>query len=314
MRAALIEQIGEPPVVGEVAEPERGPGQALVEVTAAPLNPIDIAIGEGRFYGGSPEPPYICGREGVGRVIEGEQIDPGTVVYFDTNYAIAERAVVQEAQAIPLPEGADHSVAASLGVAGIAGWMPLAWRAPLSGGEKVLVLGASGAVGMIALQAAKHFGAGTVVAAARDPDGLARARELGADATVDLSAGGDLTAAILEAAGGPIDVTVDPLWGEPAVEAIGAGAIGGRLVHVGQSAGAEATIPSAIVRGKAFSILGFSNFVVPRDVKRAGYLEMVELAMNGKLHVDRETLPLDWAGEAWRRQKESPGKKLVLVP
>lgn len=314
MKAALIEQIGEPPVVGEVAEPERGPGQALVEVTAAPLNPIDVSIGEGRFYGGSPEPPFICGREGVGRVLEGEALDPGTVVYFDTNDAIAERAVVQEAQAIPLPEGADHAVAASLGVAGIAGWMPLAWRAPLSGGEKVLVLGASGAVGMIAVQAAKHFGAGMVVAAARDAEGLARARELGADATVDLSAAGDLTAAFLEAAGGPIDVTVDPLWGEPAVAAIGAGAIGGRLVQVGQSAGAEATIASSFVRGKAFSILGFSNFVVPRDVKRQGYLTMVELAMGGGLHIDRETLPLDWAGEAWRRQKESPGKKLVLVP
>ena len=314
MRAALIEQIGEPPVVGEAAEPERGPGQALVEVTAAPLNPIDISIGEGRFYGGSPDPPYVCGREGVGRVLEGETLDPGTVVYFDTNAAVAERAVVQEAQAIPLPDGADHAVAASLGVAGLAGWMPLAWRAPLSGGERVLVLGASGAVGMIALQAAKHFGAGTVVAAARDRDGLARARELGADATVDLSAAGDLTAAFLEAAGGPVDVTVDPLWGAPAVAAIGAGAIGGRLVQVGQSAGAEATIASSFVRGKAFSILGFSNFVVPREVKRDGYLEMVELAMAGNLHIDRETLPLDWAGEAWRRQKESPGKKLVLVP
>lgn len=314
MRAALIEQLGEPPVVGEAAEPARAAGQALVEVTAAALNPIDIAIGEGRFYGGSPEPPYIPGRECVGRVIEGERLDPGTVVYAEGVAGLAERAVVSEAQAIPLPDGADHAVAVSLGVAGIAGWMPLAWRAPLSGGERVLVLGASGAVGMIAVQAARLLGAGRVVAAARGEEALARARDLGADATVDLSRPGDLTAAFLEAAGGSIDVTVDPLWGAPAVAAIGAGSVGGRLVQVGQSAGAEATISSAYVRGKAFSILGFSNFVVPREVKREGYLTMVGHAMAARLHVDRETLPLDWAGEAWGRQKDSPRKKLVLVP
>jgi NADPH2:quinone reductase len=315
VRAALVEQLGEPPVVGEVAEPEPQPGQALIEVTAAPINPIDLSISKGMFYGGSPEPPYVPGREGVGRVLEGEQFDPGRIVYFDPGIGcMAERVAVHESNLIPLPDGADHALASCFGIAGLAGWMPLAWRAPLSGGEKVLILGCTGAVGTIALQAAKLFGAGRIVAAGRDEEGLERARELGADATVNLAQGGDLTAAFLEAAGGPIDVTVDPLWGEPAVAAIGAGAIGGRLVQVGQSAGAEATIASAYVRGKAFSILGFTNGTIPVAAKRSAYLTMVDHAIAGQLQMDRETLPLDWVGEAWRRQEASPGKKLVLVP
>src|SRR5213080_3726363 len=118
MRAALVEQIGSPPVVGEVGEPSRGPGQALVQVTAAAINPVDISISTGKFYGGSPDVPYVMGREAVGRVIEGDQLDPGTQVWFQppSGGAFAEYALADEEQAITLPDGTDHSLAAALGI------------------------------------------------------------------------------------------------------------------------------------------------------------------------------------------------------
>ena len=82
MRAVTVEEIGLPPVVRDVPDPVRGEGEALVEVKAASLNPIDLSIAAGRFYSKATELPYIAGREGVGRVLESDAIPPGSRVYF----------------------------------------------------------------------------------------------------------------------------------------------------------------------------------------------------------------------------------------
>jgi NADPH:quinone reductase-like Zn-dependent oxidoreductase len=317
MRAALIEQIGEPPTVGEAAEPKRGPGQALVQVTAAALNPIDIAIGAGRFYGGSPDPPYIPGREAVGRVLEADTLEPGTQIWFMGSGTFAEYALADEASALILPDGTDHALAAALGIAGLTGWLAVEWRAHMRKGEKVLVLGATGVVGLVAVQAARILGAGRIVAAGRDAEALEKAREAGADAVVPLLEGchpSHLGQQFREAAGGPVDVVIDPLWGEPAAAAVEAGAFSGRMVQLGQSAGAEATLRSGDIRGKSFAILGFTVGHVPRERQAEAYRRLLQHASSGELMVERETLPLDWAGEAWRRQERSPHRKLVLVP
>jgi NADPH2:quinone reductase len=304
MRAALVEQIGEPPVVGEVAEPQRGEGQALVQVTAAASNPIDISISLGKFYGGSPDVPYVMGREAVGRVIEGEQLEPGTQVWFQGTEAFAEYTLADEGQAVVLPEGTDHSLAAALGIAGLTGWLAVEWRAHVRGGERVLVLGATGVVGLVAVQAARILGAAEVVAVGRDAGALAEAAEAGATRCVQL--GDEL--------GGPYDVIIDPLWGPAAEAAIPAAAFSGRYVQLGQSAGAEAQLRSGDIRGKSLAIMGFTLGHVPRDKTEAAYHRLIELASSGDLKLERETLPLDWAGEAWRRQQDSPHRKLVLVP
>ena len=306
MRAALVEQIGQPPVVGEAAEPQRGEGQALVEVTAAAVNPIDISVSLGKFYGGSPDVPYVMGKEAVGRVIEGDALEPGTQIWFQppVGGAFAQYAIADEQQAIVLPEGTDHSLAVALGIAGLTGWLAVEWRAHVRGGERVLVLGATGVVGMVAVQAARILGAAQVVAAGRDAAALADAR--GAGATEIVVLGSDL--------GGPYDVVIDPLWGKPAELAVAAAAFSGRYVQLGQSAGPEATLRSGDIRGKSLAIMGFTLGHVPRDKQEAAYLRLIELASSGELKVERETLPLDWAGEAWKRQQDSPHRKLVLVP
>ena len=306
MRAALVEQLGQPPVVGEVAEPQRGEGQALVQVTAAAINPVDIWISKGGHHSGTPAVPYVMGREAVGRVVVGDQLDPGTQFWFRpaASGGFAESALADEAQAIPLPDGTDHALAAALGIAGLTGWLAVEWRAHVQGGERVLVLGATGVVGLVAVQAARILGASRVVAAGGDAEALAFAADAGAHECIEL--GGDL--------GGPYDVVIDPLWGKPAEAGIKAAGFSARYVQLGQSAGEEATLRSDDIRGKSLALIGFTLAHVPQQKQIDAYHRLIELASSGELKVERETLPLDWAGEAWKRQEDSPHRKLVLVP
>jgi NADPH:quinone reductase len=176
------------------------------------------------------------------------------------------------------------------------------------------VLGASGAVGTVAVQAAKALGAGRVVAAARDPEALERLRGLGADAVVQIGGPDDLAAAFEEAAGGPIELTLDPLWGEPAAAALQASAHGARLVNIGQSAGAETTIASATVRGKELQILGHTNTALSPEDKASAYRSLVEQAAAGRVGLEVETFGWDEVTGAWRRQVAFPHRKLVFAP
>jgi NADPH:quinone reductase-like Zn-dependent oxidoreductase len=199
MRGALLNGLGEVPRCEQVGDPAEGEGRAVVEVKAAALNPIDLRIASGGWYGRTPDPPYVPGSEGVGVFADGRRVwfqSPGNVGSF------AERCAIDPARAVELPAGIRDELAACLGVAGLAAWLSLQWRAGLREGETVLVLGASGPVGLIAVQAAKLMGAGRVVAAARSAKGLARASQFGADATVKIDEVDDLSGAFREAAGG----------------------------------------------------------------------------------------------------------------
>lgn len=320
MRAAVVRELGAPPEPSEVADPAAG-GEALVDVLATPLNPIDVAVGAGRFYGGHPELPYVPGCECVGTIRESGVHAPGTLAWVHgsglgvkRDGGLAERLAAPEEALVPLPEGTNPVLAGAVGIAGLAGWLPLAWRVQLRGGETVLVLGATGTVGLVALQAAKLLGAGRVVAAGRSEAALERAVEAGADATVRLDES-DLAARFREACGGDgPDVVVDPLWGEPLAAATEAAARGARLVNIGQSAGPETTIRSADVRGKQLELFGYSNYAAPPEVVAREYLRLVEHAAAGEVRVDVEAVPFERVAEAWRRQAEGAGRKLVVVP
>lgn len=318
MRAARVEEIGRRPVPGEAPEPERGEGEALVEISAAPINPIDLSTAAGRYPGGSPQAPYTPGREGVGRVLEGSRFAAGTRVYVGAPPGragtMAERCSAPEDELFEVPEGLDDSLAACLGIAGLAAWLPLGWRGRLTEGETVLVLGATGAVGTIAVQGAKLMGAGRVVAAARDPGQLERLRGLGADATVRTDAADDLAQAFRDAAQGDIHLVIDPLWGEPAAAAIEALAPFGRLVQIGQTASPSAELRSGAIRTKDVEIIGHTNFLAPREVRERAYRELCEHAAAGRLRLEHEDLPLERVTEAWERQERFPRRKLVLRP
>jgi NADPH2:quinone reductase len=315
MKGAVVEQLGTLPVHQNVDEPSRGRGQTLIEVSAAPVNPIDLSTAAGTYPGGSPDTPYVTGREGVGRVLESDTLAEGTRVYGAGLGFMAERVAANDDELVEVRDaGVEDALAACFGVAGLAAWLSVEWRGDLREGETVLVLGASGAVGLIAVQAAKLLGAGRVVAAARSDKGLQRAQELGADATVKLGDQDDLAEALSEACHGQLDLVIDPLWGEPAAAALKATSFGGRLVQLGQSAGPEATITSGSIRTKLVSILGHTNFAAPAEVRNDAFLRMVRHASAGELTVDYEVLPLEQVAEAWERQKASPNLKLVLSP
>jgi NADPH:quinone reductase-like Zn-dependent oxidoreductase len=310
MRAAVLHEYGVPSE-GEFQEPSAGPEHALVDVLAAALNPVDVAICAGRFYAGKPPLPSVAGREGVGLL-------DGARVYFDAPIppfgSMAERALIDPRSTYPVPDVVPDGVAVALGISGLAAWLALTWRAQLQAGEHVLVLAASGVVGQIAVQAAKLLGAGRVVAAARSPEGLERALSLGADASVRLDGSEDLPAQLAQAAEGRIDVVVDPLFGEPFVAAVNAASFGARIVQLGAGAGAEAVVPSAAIRGKMLVIMGHTNFAAPPEVKREAYRRLAEAAAGGEVKVAVDPMALHQVQEAWQRLAAGSHHKIVLVP
>jgi NADPH2:quinone reductase len=317
MRAAVVTEVGRPPRPGDVPAPAAGDGQALVSVTAAPLNPIEIRIAAGRFAR-RPQVPYVPGGEGVGTLAQDRDgFAAGTRVRFETplpgwgaNGGLAELAAVYADSLVELPDAAGDALAAAIGTVGITAWMALE-RAALQAGETVLVLGATGAVGQAAVQLAKLQGAGRVVAAGRDGDALRRAAELGADATVDLAAD-SLTDAFRDAAVGDLDVVIDPLWGEPAIAAMEGLAFGGRLVNVGEQAGSDVALPLAHLRNRQAVIHCVSTGWQPLDAKREAYIKVLSHALAGELEVDLEVVPFSDVASAWERQARSPGRKLVI--
>jgi len=311
VRAAVISELGRPPELADRPEPL---GEAIYEVSVVSLNPMDVNVGAGRYFGGHPELPYVPGGEGVGRSPDGTRVylfSDGLGLSRDG--LLAERAAAPADLGIPLPGAVSDEIAASCGIAGMAGWMSVAWRAPVRKDDRVLVLGGTGTVGLVATQAAKLLGAKRVVAVGRNPERLKRAAELGADATMSLEED-DLVAAFKEAAGGngPTHI-VDTLWGPPAAAAIQAAAPGWRLVQIGQSAGAEATLASAVIRGKMGDLHGYTDFAVPKDAFREQYLRLVGHAAAGEVVFDIATYPFERVAEAWERQADGANAKIVVT-
>ncbi len=313
IRAARIAAEGAPPELVEIEGPV-GDGDVVVGVSGFALNPIDVNVASGRFYGGMPPLPYVAGVEAVGRDESGRRVylnGPGIGIARDGVWA--ERVAVPSAAVHEIGADVPDEVALACGTSGLAGWIPVTWRARVRPADRVLVLGATGSVGRVAVQAAKLCGASRIVAAGRRREALETARGLGADAILELD-DGDVTERIRTCFGGEgPTVVIDPLWGPPAAAALTAGAPGVRLVQVGQSAGAEAAITSNSVRGKQAEIYGYSNYRIPADVFESSYRELVEHAAADRVKLDPiETYPFDRLHEAWEREAAGPGAKLVV--
>lgn len=282
MRAAQISQLKSPPVVVDVDDADG------IEILAVALNPLDLAVANGVFYGGHPPLPYIPGCEAVGRSDRGELVycfGDGRGTARD-GFA-AER--VEAAGGLALPGGTDPATAAAIGIAGVAAWVPVAWKAKVTPDDSVLVLGGTGTVGRIAAQAAQFFGARRVVAVGRS----------------------DLDRISAEFGDEGFTVCIDPVWGEPLADALAYAAGGARIVHVGQSAGPESPLRSADVRGKQLTIMGHSNFALSAEDRDRAYLELLEHVTAGRIAIDLQTFPLEDVAAAWENQRG--GKSVVLM-
>ena len=284
-----------------------------MSVSAAGLHHLDVHKASGSFYTGPPPLPSVVGTDGVGR------LEDGTRVYFDESVppygSMAERTLVPREALLPVADDVGDEVAAALGNTGLGGWLALEWRSGLQPGETVLVLGATGAVGSVAVQAARLLGAGRVVAADRAGARLHALLDRGADAVVEIGTQDDLAERIEDAAQGAVDVTIDMLWGPPALAAMGAAAHGARHVEVGNMAAAEITLPAPLIRSLSLDVRGFSVAHPPLELKRDAYLRLTGHAAKGEIAIDVDPCPLDDVSAAWERQRQAAGgPKIVLVP
>ncbi|MFJ9173663.1 zinc-binding alcohol dehydrogenase family protein [Streptomyces sp. NPDC102360] len=322
IRAAVVDAPGAVPRVSSIALPPRTPGSTLVAVVAAPLNPLDLVIASGTFHSARHEAPYVPGSECVGVVLASDRHQPGAWVYAechaspDAPGSLATQVLVDDEDLLPLPEGIDPVQAAAVGNSGTAAFMPLVEDAALRSGETVLVLGATGAVGQLAVQVAHRRGAGRVIGVARDRTALERLPALGADATVDQRAGesAEELAERLRAVTGPVDVVLDGVYGMPLEAALQVCAPRARIVNVGNPAGATARIPAGLLRGKQLTLSGFAGLHTPLQAKQAALTWLWACLARGELRVDVRTFPLEDLPSAWRTQAVSPHAKCVVLP
>ena len=322
MPAAIIDSPGARPRLGSVALPPRTGGSTLISVLAAPLNPLDLAIASGTFHSVRHEDPYVPGSECVGAVLESGIYPPGALVYAEchaspaTPGTFATQVLVSDDNLLPLPEGLDPVPAAAVGNSGTAAFMPLIEDGRLRPGETVLVLGATGAVGRIAVQIAHRTGASRGSGGARDRPALQVRRELGADAVVDLRAGETAAelAGRLSAASGSVDVVLDAVYGLPFEAALQVCAPHARVINIGNAVGAVARVPAGLLRGKQLTVSGFAGLHTPLHQKRGALNWLWGAIARDELHVQVRTAALEDLPAAWDAQTGSPHEKYVVVP
>ena len=322
MRAAVVTSFDTPPAFHEdfPAPAPREPEEVVVDVVATGLHPRVRSQADGSHYTGTGVLPLVPGIDGVGRAPD------GTLRYFvlpDTTMgAMAERTVVDLRRSVVLPEDADPVLIAAAMNPAMSSWLALRRRTAFEAGGRVLVLGATGNAGRMAVQVAKRLGAAHVVGAGRRTDRLAGLAGLGADATVSLDGPPADVARRLGRAARDIDVVIDYLWGPPTAAAMIAvvtdRADRGRpltWIEVGSVAGPAAEIPSAALRAARLQIVGSGQGSIPaRDI----VAELPALAAEitgGAFRIDARTVPLADVAAAWSDESdESAGRRTVITP
>jgi NADPH:quinone reductase-like Zn-dependent oxidoreductase len=306
MKAAIVREAGHAPVYGEFAEPVPVPGEARIQVTAAAISHVVKSRASGTHYSSSGRLPFIVGIDGVGR------LDDGRRVYFVLPRApygsMAEQTVVPAAHCLPLPDGIDDVTAAAIANPGMSSWAAYTERARLKPGETVLVNGATGTSGRLAVQIARHLGAKKIIATGRNADALQSLAALGADVTIPLAGDEATLAARFEeqfAAG--VDVVIDYLWGRSAESLLTAGARAGadavpiRFVQVGAISGSDITLPGAVLRSSAIELMGsgIGSLSLDRLVVAVGGL--LRAAVPGGFAIAATPVPLSEVEQAWPR-------------
>jgi NADPH:quinone reductase len=313
MRAIVVEQFGGPEVLkpAEVPDPEPSNGDVRVDVSAAGINYADTHHAENSYHQPATL-PLIPGGEVVGTTPQGERI----VALLPSGGGYAERALVSPALMVPVPDAVEDGQALAIILQGLTAWHLLKSSARMGPGESVVVHAAAGGVGTLAVQLAKRFGAGRVIAAASSEEKRSLALELGADVAIDSNAP-DLREAIVEANGGRVDIVLEMVGGETFSASYHALAPFGRLVSYGM---ASRRIPDPVdVVALNRDTRGVLGFWLPRAFRRPGTFEgpareLLDMVAAGELRaIVGGTYPL---AEARRAHEDLRGRgtvgKLVL--
>jgi len=305
MNAAVVTSFGTPPRYAEHPEPvARRRGSAVVEVIAAGLHPRVRSQADGSHYTSTGELPLVPGIDGVVRDHKGRL---RYAVLDDTALGtMAERTVIELDRSIVLPDSVDPALIAAAMNPLMSSWVALRRRIEFQRGQRVLVLGASGNAGRLAIQVAKRFGAKRVIAAGRD---AARLAQVGADATCSLD---DLSRAA------DVDVVIDYVWGEPAARAM-VGLLTNRQdlgapltwIQIGSVAGPDAPIPSAALRSARLQIVGSGIGSVSGHDFLTELPELVSVIASGGFDVRARAVPLSEVERAWSADTSD---RIVLVP
>jgi len=316
MKAAVVSSFDSPPRYQEFPAPVPAGGhEMLVDVLAAGLHPRVRSQANGSHYTSTDELPLVPGIDGVGRGPDGR------LRYFilpeTTMGAMAEQTVIDTRRSVVLPDGADPvAVAAAMNPA-MSSWVALSQRVSFEAGQDVLVLGATGNAGQMAVQIAKLFGAGQIIAAGRDLQRLAALPAFGATSTVPL--GVSDSADRLGQTAAEVDVVLDYLWGEPAATAMIA-VLTNRAdrskpltwIEIGSVAGATAAIPSAALRQARLQIVGSGQGSVGTGEYLAEVHSLAEAIVAGTVTVDARAVPLGDVEAAWA---DADAKhRVVLIP
>lgn len=319
MDAAVVHKLGEPPRCEQFPEPVARDGEVIVHVHAASLKPVDKQMASGSHYASPRQFPFVCGTDGVGHLGDGQRVFFGGC--RSPYGAMAQRTVVPRAFIFPVPAALTDDIAAALPNPGVSAWLALTFRAKLTSGENVLILGATGVTGRMAVRIAKILGAARVVAAGRNQQALQSLRQAGADAVIRLDVPEkDFQESFLREVGASgFQVVIDYVWGQPTEAFLSAitsrtfAAIGTeiRLVQAGESAGPTISLPAAVLRSTALTILGTAG-IPTRDVLSNALQQVMAYAANGELQVDTTRVPLAHIATAWEHNQS--GRRAVIIP
>jgi NADPH:quinone reductase-like Zn-dependent oxidoreductase len=321
VKAAVLRAYGELPVCEDFPDPVPADGEQLVRITAAPLNNIDKVMADGSHYsvqGEQPPPvPHVPGVVAAGVLPGGRRVLLGS-----RSGTMAQYAVASDRMTFPIPDSVDDALAAAAWNPGLSAWLLFGWRARPEPGGTVLVLGATGVTGQLAVQAARRHGAGRVVAAGRNPAVLEKLAKRGAD-IISLDQDDAALADAFAAAAGErgFDVVADYLWGRPTEILLGAldrhdaeirsGRT--RLVQAGEMAGSQIALPASVLRSAGLEILGMGTGTMPPiDQITAMLSELLDGLGSGEITVDYERVPLADVTQAWGRDQK--GRRPVFIP
>jgi NADPH:quinone reductase-like Zn-dependent oxidoreductase len=299
MKAAIVSVAGELPVYGDFPEPQADENHVVVTVKAAAVSQLAKARAAGTHYSATTQYPFITGIDGTGTLSNG---DPVYFLAFNSPWgSMAERTLVPAASIVPLPTTLDPLLAAALANPGMSSWAALTRRAQLRAGETVLINGATGTSGGLAVRIARHLGAGKIIATGRNRAALEQLRAQGADITLTLDElPGTLPALMKEG----VDVVLDYLWGQSALDIMHAAVAGGekvvRFVQIGSLSGQEITLHSKLLRSSGLILMG-SGLGSVSDAELITCIgEMLHAAAESDFSIAFQMRPLSEVAQAWQ--------------